>query len=89
MRDDAGFDVWKDTTTLFTHVLRGHVEVGDDDGAELVASGVLHIRIRDFARQLTTFRAGGPSVGAQLGALLKFGWIFTAQLAQAYLRKRR
>ena len=36
-----------------------------------------------------TFRAGGPSVAAQLGALLKFGWIFTAQLAQAYLRKRR
>jgi hypothetical protein len=26
VRDDAGFDVWKDTTTLFTHVLRGHVD---------------------------------------------------------------
>ena len=76
VRDDAGFDVWKDTTTLFTHVLRGHVEVGDDADAELVASGVLRIRIRDFAKQLTTFRAGGPSVGAQLGALVKFGWIF-------------
>jgi cholesterol oxidase len=89
VRDDAGFDVWKDTTTLFTHVLRGHVEVGADAEAELVASGVLRIRIRDFAKQLTTFRAGGPNLGAQLGALLKFGWIFTAQLAQAYLRKRR
>jgi hypothetical protein len=89
VRDDAGFDVWKDTTTLFTHVLRGHVEVGDDANAELVASGVLRIRIRDFARQLTTFRAGGPSLAARLGALVKFGWIFTAQLAQAYLRKKR
>jgi hypothetical protein len=89
VRDDAGFDVWKDTTTLFTHVLRGHVEVGADADAELVASGVLRIRIRDFARQLTTFRAGGPSLAAQLGALVKFGWIFTAQLAQAYLRKKR
>ena len=76
VRDDAGFDVWKDTTTLFTHVLRGHVEVGGDADAELVASGVLRIRVRDFAKQLTTFRAGGPSVGAQLGALVKFGWIF-------------
>jgi hypothetical protein len=54
-----------------------------------VASGVLRIRMRDFAKQLTTFRAGGPSIAAQLGALLKFGWIFAAQLAQAYLRKRR
>jgi hypothetical protein len=89
VRDDAGFDVWKDTTTLFTQVLRGHVEEGGDADAELVASGVLRIRIRDFARQLTTFRAGGPNLGAQLGALLKFGWIFAGQLAQAYLRKRR
>ena len=54
-----------------------------------VASGVLRIRVRDFAKQLTTFRAGGPSLGAQLGALVKFGWIFVGQLAQAYLRKRR
>ncbi len=30
VRDDAGFDVWKDTTTLFTHVLRGHVEAGTE-----------------------------------------------------------
>jgi len=89
VRDDAGFDVWKDTTTLFTHVLRGHVDEGADAGAELVASGVLRIRVRDFAKQLTTFRAGGPNLGAQLGALLKFGWIFVGQLAQAYLRKRR
>jgi cholesterol oxidase len=89
VRDDAGFDVWKDTTTLFTHVLRGHVEEGGDGEAELVASGVLRIRVRDFAKQLTTFRAGGPNLGAQLGALLKFGWIFAGQLAQAYLRKRR
>jgi hypothetical protein len=89
VRDDAGFDVWKDTTTLFTQVLRGHVEEGGDADAELVASGVLRIRIRDFARQLTTFRAGGPSLGAQLGALVKFGLIFVGQLAQAYLRKGR
>jgi len=89
VKDDAGFDVWKDTTTLFTHVLRGHVDEGADAGAELVASGVLRIRVRDFAKQLTTFRAGGPNLGAQLGALLKFGWIFVGQLAQAYLRKRR
>ena len=37
VRDDAGFDVWQDTTTLFTRVLRGHVEDFDEDGAELVA----------------------------------------------------
>ena len=28
VKDDAGFDVWKDTTTLFTRVLQGHVAEG-------------------------------------------------------------
>ena len=87
VRNDVGFDVWPATTTLFTRVLKGHVE--EDEGAEVVASGVLRIRIRDFARQLTTFRAGGPTVGQKLGALVKFGWIFLGQLAETYLRKGR
>ncbi len=89
VRDDAGFDVWKDTTTLFTRVLRGHVEADAEEGAELVGAGILRIRMRDFARQLTTFRSGGPGLGAQLGALAKFGRIFLSQLAEAYLRKGR
>jgi len=90
IKDDAGFDVWKDTTTLFTRVLRGHVGEAEEAGAELVASGVLRIRVRDFARQLTTFRAGGGSgAGDRLGALARFGMIFLGQLAEAYLRKGR
>jgi cholesterol oxidase len=89
VKDDAGFDVWKDTTTLFTRVLQGHVPDGDDDTAVVLASGTIIIRARDFAKQLTTFRAGGPTVGAKLGALVKFGVIFMQQLAEAYLRKGR
>lgn len=82
VKDDAGFDVWKDTTTLFTRVLRGHVQEADEGGAEIVASGVLRIRPRDFARQLTTFRGS-------VRGLLKFMTIFLGQLAEAYLRKGR
>ncbi len=87
VKNDAGFDVWKDTTTLFTRVLRGHVPEGSDETADLVASGIIKIRARDFAKQLTTFRSSGPGVGAQAGALGKFGTIFVGQLAEAYLRK--
>jgi hypothetical protein len=87
VKDDAGFDVWKDTTTLFTTVLQGHVPEGE--AGEHLASGVLRIRVRDFAKQLTTFRAGGPSLGKQLGALVRFGVVFMQQLAEAYLRKGR
>jgi hypothetical protein len=87
VKNDAGFDVWKDTTTLFTRVLRGHVPEGSDETADLVASGIIKIRARDFAKQLTTFRSTGPGAGKQAAALGKFGTIFTRQLAQAYLRK--
>jgi hypothetical protein len=82
IKDDAGFDVWKDTTTLFTRVLQGHVAEGDDETATVLASGIIVIRARDFAKQLTTFRG-------QVGAMAKFGVIFAQQLAEAYLRKGR
>jgi hypothetical protein len=90
VENDAGFDLWKDTTTLFTKVLKGHVDEAGDATAELVASGILRIRVQDFAKQMTTFRAGGSGgVGAKLGGLIKFGVIFVGQLAEIYLRKGR
>ena len=63
-------------------MLRGHVDAAGEAGAEIVASGVLRIRARDFARQLTTFRGS-------VGGLLRFLTIFLGQLAEAYLRKGR
>ncbi len=89
VKDDAGFDLWKDTTTLFTRILQGHVPEGDDETATVLASGTIIIRARDFAKQLTTFRMGGPSIGAKVGALAKFGFIFVQQLAEAYVLKGR
>jgi hypothetical protein len=90
VENDAGFDLWKDTTTLFTKVLKGHVDESGDATAELVASGILRIRVQDFAKQMTTFRAGGEGgIGAKLGGLIKFGVIFVGQLAEVYLRKGR
>ena len=73
----------------FTRILQGHVPEGGDATATVLASGTIIIRARDFAKQLTTFRAGGPSVGAKVGAIAKFGFIFAQQLAEAYLRKGR
>ncbi len=48
----------------------------------MVASGIIIIRARDFAKQLTTFRG-------EVGGMAKFGVIFMQQLAEAYLRKGR
>lgn len=81
VHDDAGFDVWTDTSTLYIRLLHGHVPVADDAGAELVASGILRILVPDFARQLTTFRAhGGAGPGDRARALAAFGRSFLGDL---------
>jgi cholesterol oxidase len=89
--DDPGFDLWPDTTTLFTRLVRGHTEPGEDDDAELVASGILRITPLMFARQLTTFRASGAGMRGNLAALARFSVLFLGALRDVYgklLRRR-
>lgn len=82
--DDPGADVWADTTTLLTQILIGHVEAHTDASAVVTAAGVLRIRPLDFARQLTTFAASGPSTYARLAGLSTFGGFFLGQLWRVY-----
>jgi cholesterol oxidase len=81
VRHDHGLDVWSETTTLFTRLLAGHVAPGDDAGAEVLASGILHIHPLDFARQLTTFRVNPPH---RVDALASFGKLFAGELWSVY-----
>jgi cholesterol oxidase len=81
-KDDPGFDIWSDTTTLFTHILAGHVppgpanEVGDA-GEDIVATGILHVLPADFAVQMTTFRVDPAH---RVDALGRFGKLFLGSL---------
>jgi cholesterol oxidase len=85
VHDDAGFDVWEDTTTLFIRVLGGHVPPdGEDD--DIAAAGILKIHPVDFAQQLTTFRVSGPSLGARAGALTAFNKLFLGKLWETYAK---
>lgn len=86
--DDAGFDVWSDTSTLYTRILAGHVDEGDDGDARVVAAGILRIWARDFLRQLTTFRTQGPTIADRWRALRLFGATFVAQLYGVYISRR-
>ena len=81
IEDDPGFDLWRDTTTLFTQILRGHVEEGAREEPEVVAAGIIHIHVADFARQLTTFRCDPPT---SLDALGRFGALFAGDLWAVY-----
>ncbi|MEV4258467.1 FAD-dependent oxidoreductase, partial [Spirillospora sp. NPDC049652] len=73
--------IWPDTSTLYTRLLAGHVAAEDEADAEVVGAGVLHIQLTDFARQLTTFRTGGPHGTT---ALMEFGRFFAGELWEVY-----
>jgi predicted acylesterase/phospholipase RssA len=82
VRDDAGADAWRDTTTLHVRLLEGHVGVGRE--AAVVGSGILRISLPAFARQLTTFDGAGPGRLGGLRAVLRYGWAFMGQLVRVY-----
>jgi cholesterol oxidase len=81
--------VWPETTTLYIRVLRGHVSPEEDSTAEPVGAGVLRILPLDFARQLTTFRAGGGSRLERARAIVDFGDLFAGELIDVFLPFRR
>lgn len=81
---DPGLDAWADTTTLYSTIYRGDSEEG-----EVVGSGILHLRIPDLARQMTTFRIirGRDPVSWAL-ALAGFSRYFAGSLWETYVRRR-
>jgi predicted acylesterase/phospholipase RssA len=92
VRDDPGRDLWRDTTTLYVHVLQGHVrpdEAGSDgDGTArpdgTVGAGVLRLTPLDLARQLTTVRAHAPTAGERVEVVRRFGQLFLGKLWDVY-----
>jgi predicted patatin/cPLA2 family phospholipase len=87
IKDDPGFDLWRDTTTLFTRILDGHVTAAQDASAAVVGAGIIVIHLTDFLRQLTTFRAEGPTLADRLAAGARFGRLFFGKLWDAYVRE--
>lgn len=85
--DEAGNDVWRDTSTLFVRILQGHVGPDDEDAAEIVAAGIISIHLPDFLQQLTTFRTEGPSAADRATALTRFGTFFLGQLWDVYAQR--
>lgn len=86
VRGDKGSDVWTDTTTLFTRILKGHVGAEADGGANILAAGIIHIHFLDFLEELTTFRVEGPSFADRASALSRFGSLFLSKLWDVYAR---
>lgn len=79
VHDDAGPDIWSDTTTLY-------VTVRDvDANGPVIAKGIVNIHINDFRKQLGTMRAiGASSKLEELKTLAKFGRFFMGALNEIY-----
>src|SRR5918998_1637929 len=86
VQDHLGFDLWKDTTTLYTHIIDGYVTPAGLNGHTVVGAGVLRISPSAFARQLTTFRATGSTKTARVVGLARFTRLFTGSLWDVYER---
>jgi predicted patatin/cPLA2 family phospholipase len=95
IRDDPGRDLWHDTTTLFTRLLKGHVSAGEEEAAKnapetyqqmVVASGIIIIHFFDFMKQLATFRTEGPTLFDRASAMARFGRLFMGKLWDVYAR---
>jgi cholesterol oxidase len=86
VKDDPGFDVWRDNTTLFTRILRGHIKAAEETHAEAVASGIIQVRPLDFLKQMTTFKADGPTALTRAAAFTEFGKLFMGNLWDVYAR---
>jgi len=76
VRDEPGFDVWKDTTTLYTLV-----HEGSDESGPVAAAGVLTIGVEALARMTASMR---PSEGGGIDSLVKFGRLFMGELWETY-----
>ena len=86
IKDDPGFDLWSDTTTLYTRILRGHISAEEENSAEIVAAGIIHIYFFDFLKQLTTFRVEAPTIADKISTSSRFGRLFMGKLWDVYAR---
>ena len=80
IHDDKGFDLWRDTTTLFAAL-----HEGADASGSVLFEGALRIDPSDLVRQFGTLTVtGAPDFRTRAATLAKFGTFFGGALFQAY-----
>jgi len=85
--DDKGFDVLKDTTTLFTRIYRGHVTAEQEAGAGVWGSGIITLGEIALLKLLSSFRAEAPGVRDRFHAVERFGAFFLGSLWDVYAKR--
>jgi len=84
IRDDKGFDMWKDACTLFITL-----HDGADESAPVLGKGVLVIKNEDFAIQLTTMRViHAGSAWDEAKTMTEFGKYFSSAFYEIYVKPK-
>lgn len=82
VRDDPVFDLWRDTTTLYTKLYEG-----TDKSGPVAGAGILTLGVKELLKLVSTMRAqGATSVTQSTEALAKIGSFFLGQLWDTYVR---
>jgi len=82
VREDAGFELWNDTTTLLAELHHGQ-----DTRGPVVGAGVLRLTMADLIQMVSTMRAvGDGSSSDQAAGLAEFGRFFMRSLWSMYGR---
>ncbi|KIF81140.1 alpha/beta fold hydrolase [Noviherbaspirillum autotrophicum] len=84
VQHNAPLDLWRDTTTLFVNVFRGHADPARPAQATHWACGILSLGLTDFMRVLRGMRATAADGGVSLEGLAAFGAFFAGKLWDVY-----
>jgi cholesterol oxidase len=80
IKDDKGFDMWSDTTTLFITIYDS-----SDDMGNVKAMGILKIAMGDFMKQLQTMKAiNADNTKESISSVSKFGKLFAGEVWETY-----
>ncbi len=80
VKNQAGSDLWADTTTLFSKI-----HAGSNKDGPVVAAGIIRLGVLELKDLLTTIRVtGSDSIPDQVGAVAKFGQFFLGELWKTY-----
>ena len=79
---DSGWDVWSDTTTLFSRL-----HLGKDKSGPVVGAGILTLGVGDLLKLTSTIQTPGARNAADsLQTIAVFGGFFLGELADSYLK---
>jgi predicted acylesterase/phospholipase RssA len=80
VKDDPGFDLWHDTTTLYTTLHKGK-----DSQAPVVGAGILSLGIKELVKLVTTMSVSNAANSKEkLLTYSRFGGFFMGELWNSY-----